>query len=389
YTPDTNVTGQVFLEYFRDKLNEIGSINYKENWEDENYLNHPFNATIRGSKLFMEGVDGNSDRRFWLQRGISMIHSDGYMVEYERDDDHFSFIGDIIRPKQINYNCNDCGTIYQNYKYGIFKHQSDPGLPFIQDQFPDDPSEFWDTDGDGIGDNSDNDIDGDGTNNAEDQAPFDPDDIFDIDRDGIGDANDPESMLEDNDGDGLSNFDELNVTMTDPFNWDSDGDGFSDGPKTKHDQGDSPNVVAIMDLGSTSALTQENDRFEIRLDPYNANFDEFGVYVEYTPNSPITGQELLEYFRDKLNEIGGITHRNYTDDYEFDPFVASIKNTRLILTMENNQRNFHISQGIATIAANGSMKQVSKINENGNVHSHFVELGRFFRQRNNNCDGCS
>ena len=42
------------------------------------------------------------------------------------------------------------------------------------DQFPNDPNEFWDTDGDGIGDNSDPDIDGDGIDNSTDLIPYDP-----------------------------------------------------------------------------------------------------------------------------------------------------------------------------------------------------------------------
>ena len=36
-----------------------------------------------------------------------------------------------------------------------------PMVHFFNGCFPTNPNEFWDTDGDGIGDNSDNDIDGD------------------------------------------------------------------------------------------------------------------------------------------------------------------------------------------------------------------------------------
>jgi len=77
---------------------------------------------------------------------------------------------------------------------GSFKYSNSSSLPVVQDAFPLDPNEFWDTDGDGIGDNQEDDIDGDGVNNSLDGAPFDPSDTSDIDGDGIGDANDPTSL---------------------------------------------------------------------------------------------------------------------------------------------------------------------------------------------------
>jgi hypothetical protein len=59
---------------------------------------------------------------------------------------------------------------------------------YLMDAFPNDPNEFWDTDGDGIGDNSDTDIDGDGYTNINDKMPFDARDHLDSDNDGIGDS---------------------------------------------------------------------------------------------------------------------------------------------------------------------------------------------------------
>lgn len=83
------------------------------------------------------------------------------------------------------------------------------GVPDVLDAFPNDPSEWADLDGDGIGDNSDPDRDGDGINNDyETQLGTDPSDATstppDLDGDGI-----PNSLDDDRDGDGVNNLDEL------------------------------------------------------------------------------------------------------------------------------------------------------------------------------------
>lgn len=63
----------------------------------------------------------------------------------------------------------------------------DPG-----DDFSDDPGEWRDLDGDGIGDNADRDDDNDGVYDAEDAFPRDPGEWADADGDGIGDNGDDE-----------------------------------------------------------------------------------------------------------------------------------------------------------------------------------------------------
>ncbi len=50
------------------------------------------------------------------------------------------------------------------------------GVPDVSDDFPSDPSETTDTDDDGIGDNADNDDDGDGVVDSEDPTPLGEDD---------------------------------------------------------------------------------------------------------------------------------------------------------------------------------------------------------------------
>ena len=55
------------------------------------------------------------------------------------------------------------------------------------DYASDDPKEWVDTDGDGLGDNADTDDDGDGVDDTRDRWPFDPLEWEDLDGDGVGD----------------------------------------------------------------------------------------------------------------------------------------------------------------------------------------------------------
>ncbi|MDA7736533.1 gliding motility-associated C-terminal domain-containing protein [Flavobacteriaceae bacterium] len=83
------------------------------------------------------------------------------------------------------------------------------GYPNNLDAFPDDPNEWSDLDNDGIGDNSDTDIDGDGFSNLDEGTCFtdalDPFDVpGDFDNDGI-----PNCIDEDDDNDLYSDEDEI------------------------------------------------------------------------------------------------------------------------------------------------------------------------------------
>ncbi len=87
------------------------------------------------------------------------------------------------------------------------------------DDFPNDPNETSDTDGDGIGDNSDPDADNDGVPNEQDAFPFDDSESVDSDGGGLGDNADP-----DDDDDGV--FDDEDAFPNDPTeSADTDGDG--------------------------------------------------------------------------------------------------------------------------------------------------------------------
>ena len=63
----------------------------------------------------------------------------------------------------------------------------DDGFVDDVDAAPNDPSEWMDSDGDGLGDNADPDADGDGVDDTMDRWPFDPLEWEDHDGDGVGD----------------------------------------------------------------------------------------------------------------------------------------------------------------------------------------------------------
>jgi hypothetical protein len=99
-------------------------------------------------------------------------------------------------------------SLRDNYIYLSSTVQEDAdsdgdGTPDNIDAFPMDPTETTDTDGDGIGNNTDIDDDGDGTNDSEDAFPLDDTEALDTDGDGIGNNADI-----DDDGDGFSDASE-------------------------------------------------------------------------------------------------------------------------------------------------------------------------------------
>lgn len=78
--------------------------------------------------------------------------------------------------------------------------QDGDGVVDSQDAFPDNPAEAIDTNGDGVGNNSDPDDDSDGVVDEEDAFPIDPAESTDTNGDGVGDNEDP-----DRDGDNVVN----------------------------------------------------------------------------------------------------------------------------------------------------------------------------------------
>ena len=111
------------------------------------------------------------------------------------------------------------------------------GVPDTRDAFPSDPSEYLDTDGDGIGNHADSDADGDGVDDSTDGLPFDRFESVDTDSDGVGDGAD----LDDDGDDVLDVFDDFPL---DPQEYaDTDGDRIGD-RSDADDDGDGINDLA-------------------------------------------------------------------------------------------------------------------------------------------------
>ncbi len=103
-----------------------------------------------------------------------------------------------------------------------FDDRDSDGVPDSIDHFPEDSSEYLDTDLDGIGNSQDSDDDDDGILDSEDGAPLDPLESSDLDHDGIGDRHD-----NDQDGDRVADvLDDFPTDRTESK--DSDGDGIGD-----------------------------------------------------------------------------------------------------------------------------------------------------------------
>ena len=132
---------------------------------------------------------------------------------------------------------SDATTSLDAVRFLIAAHRR--GLPdsdrdgFVDavDAMPDDADEWWDTDGDGTGDNADLDDDNDGRNDVIDAFPRDASETRDTDDDGVGDNADPfpedASETADTDGDGVG--DNADAFPEDPSeSVDSDGDGVGD-----------------------------------------------------------------------------------------------------------------------------------------------------------------
>lgn len=156
------------------------------------------------------------------------------------------------------------------------------GVIDSSDAFPNDPTEWRDTDGDGVGDASDPDIDGDGVENASDAFPQDPLWSVDSDGDGIGDASDlfpaDPGLAYDFDGDGIGDFadddtdgdgvpDAEDAFPGDPaFTTDSDADGIPDATDPDNDNDGIPDAEDPAPLDANDPVITFN-----AFDPLNTN----------------------------------------------------------------------------------------------------------------------
>ncbi|MDC3368682.1 gliding motility-associated C-terminal domain-containing protein [Flavobacteriaceae bacterium] len=270
---------------------------------------------------------------------------------------------------------------------------------WIEDKFPTNRLEWSDNDNDGIGDNEDTDDDNDGTLDSEDDFPYDSSEqkntdkptiangyLTDADGDGIygedynndgwveettGDRRrfdfvgdnkdldddgdlfldvdeiasgtdplDPDDFPgSDSDRDGFSDTYEINVLKTDPNDWDTDDDGVSDGWQyPNRDQ--NTNWSLEIDIKSTSAKPQFGDEYKMTLQGwYNPNAKEELIY---TVTSSSTAMDILQYFNDAINDLGGIQYLE-NGSYLTESFSSVVSGTKIIISGVDYQKNMHIN----------------------------------------------
>ena len=144
-----------------------------------------------------------------------------------------------------------------------------------------------------IGDNTDQDDDGDTFLDVDEEfSGTDPKDPLSF----------PGSGFADFDNDGISNNYEINKSNSDPNFWDSDGDGVSDGWRYPNDAGyeSATNWVFAIEIPSLSATLKKGDLFKLEIRPYQFSDDRYNKNYEYTAvNSSTSGLELLQNLRDQ------------------------------------------------------------------------------------------
>jgi hypothetical protein len=127
------------------------------------------------------------------------------------------------------------------------------GVANIDDAFPNDPTEWLDTDNDGIGNNADDDDDNDGVEDIQDAFPLDPLESLDTDSDGIGNNADP-----DDDNDNVPDVDDS--FPLDETEWfDSDGDGLGNNQDLDDDNDGVNDTEDAFPLDSTESVDTDND----------------------------------------------------------------------------------------------------------------------------------
>ncbi len=211
-----------------------------------------------------------------------------------------------------------------------------------EDAFPNDPTEWYDSDNDGIGDNADldddndghpdtedlypmdaglwqaTDIDNDGHLDAEDLFPYDPLEWADYDHDLVGDNIDT-----DDDNDGIPDTVELNA-CTSSTDFDSDDDGISDGMEDVNHNGQ-------VDSGETNPCNADSDgdlildgtELGIVLGDIGLDTD-LAVFVpDLDPNS-ITSPLKADSDNDLLMDgVEDANHNGRLDAGETDPLVVN------------------------------------------------------------------
>ena len=364
YTVTSSSTATDILQYFNDAINDLGGIQYNENGS---YLTESFSSVVSGTKIIISGVDYQKNMHInafsSIVNGTKLILSDDY--------GDWNWKSDFFAPR-------DPETCCSWYFYGEGRLQDNLKGSLLIDAFPNDPTEFWDTDGDGIGDNSDDDIDGDGLTNAFELTPREPKHsgsgfylhsksnpyMVDSDFDGVNDNldgipwNDRESIDfdgdfrgdenddDDDDNDGLSDLREIALGLN-TNNVDSDGDGFSDGcigiGFESHDE--DGNWQETIKVVGTVTQTIAGETYSIFIEGWN-NWEN-RAEIKITTSSPTSAVSLLTAFADEINQnYNTIPFQDCCFNGQYRPgeekISASVSGTSLIIKGEDSRAQIHV-----------------------------------------------
>jgi len=400
YNVSSTINGSQLLNFFKTRLNQIGQITHDSNKTES------FTATVSNNLLIIEL--GDNERNFYFVAFNTVIGPNNtiHLVDHNHDSHWFkSYIYD--NPPTGSNLQNICGGNYYRFGSNKYRSHNDPEFKLLIDAFPTNPNEFWDTDGDGTGDKSDTDIDGDGILNSLDPLPYDSSQTNDTDGDGYPNNIDPDDDNDgwldvdeifnntnqllsnsgpsgDNDKDGLSNAYEASIGSN-PNDWDSDDDGISDGWKYPGAVGNQNHKIFI-EIPSASA-TVSPSLYKMTLEGYNQRWED-RIEISYNVTSPISGSQLLNYFKNQLNSKGKVLH----DGNQQETFTASVSNNKLIIALNDQNRNFYyeafktvIDNGVIVLAGedhdshewkSSIYKQREDINSNCCSYYHFNGVSR-------------
>jgi hypothetical protein len=191
-----------------------------------------------------------------------------------------------------------------------------------EDAFPYDPSEINDLDGDGVGDNTDPDDDGDGVLDGDDAFPADGGEWMDTDADGTGDNADS-----DDDNDGVEDYQDA-FPKDDRGSADSDGDGLPN--KWETENGLNPNDAADSDSDSDFDGYTALEEFTARTSPTESDQKTQIVYVEAEPFVAGFTNTVNVYYRssDGITGLNGLGIRVHYNSQLIDVFA--LKNLLLV-----------------------------------------------------------
>jgi len=241
YVPvDHGITVELDPGYTSGTWFTLSLYDNSNNQVDYDYYSNPQSVSDNGTGTLLGGTDAyievwaySGDGEYNLSVWLFSLDADG---DGYYDEEEYSCGSDPFDNTSIPADTDADGICD-----GLDEDIDGDGVDNANDTFPEDPSETSDNDGDGTGDNSDTDDDNDGWEDYDENScgtdPMDPGSVpSDIDSDGLCDQVD-----DDMDGDGYDN--NVDAFDQDPSEWndtdgddigdnsddDDDGDGFYDG----------------------------------------------------------------------------------------------------------------------------------------------------------------